>query len=320
MELSSPTSMISSSRESVAASNCPVCASPIIKVYRDDGADRGLAASDLGSSRKSVGHGQILRCQECGFGFRSYRPSEEELAGLYRELDPGVYEKESVGRRRTARRHLEIVTRYVSRGRLLDVGCASGAFLRCAADQGFEVTGVEPSSVLCTQSQQELRERATILCCDLQSADLPPASMDALTLWDVLEHVPIPLTFLQLCVSLVRPGGYVVANVPDLESWQARLLGKRWPLLLAEHLNYFSRKSLKLAGQTCRLQAVRFGRRPSSFSLDYVLYRLAQHKVPGASKGHSLVKGAALGSISIPAYLGETYVVWKREENIRGTV
>jgi len=294
------------------ASACLVCANIAVELYRDDNADRALTSSDLGSSRRTVSHGKILRCSACGFGFRAWRPSADELASLYRELDPLVYEKESTGRNRTARRHLKIVTNYVPRGRLLDVGCASGAFLSCAVEQGFEVIGVEPSRILCSKAQERLRGRGTILCCDLQNADLAEASMDALTLWDVLEHVPDPLAFLGRCAALVRPGGYVVANVPDLESWQARVLGGRWPLLLAEHLNYFSRKSLALAGEICQLHAVRFGRRPSSFSLEYILHRLRQHHLPGATVGHAMMRNRALGSVSIPAYLGESYVVWKR--------
>jgi 2-polyprenyl-3-methyl-5-hydroxy-6-metoxy-1,4-benzoquinol methylase len=296
-----------------AGSACLVCANTDVELYSDD-TDRGLTPSDLGSSRNNVSHGKILRCRACGFGFRAWRPSEEELASLYRELDPAVYERESPGRMHTARRHLGIVRSCVSHGRVLDVGCASGNFLSCAADEGWQVVGVEPSSVLCAKAQDRLRGRGTVLCCSLQNAGLAEASMDVVTLWDVLEHVRDPLAFLRLCASLVVPGGYVVANVPDLKSWQARLLGKRWPLLLAEHLNYFTRKSLALAGEARQLRTVRFGRRPASFSLDYVLFRLAQHHLPGAAICHSLVRGNALGAISIPAYLGESYVVWKRLE------
>jgi len=302
------------------ATACPVCANSDVEVYRDDDdKDRSLTSSDLGSSRKSVFHGKILRCRACGFGFRAWRPSAPELESLYRELDPVIYERESSGRVRTAQRHLEIVRKHISGGRVLDVGCASGAFLSCAADDGWEVAGVEPSRVLCAKAQERLRGRGTVLSCSLENAELAKGSMDLLTLWDVLEHVPAPIEFLRHCASLVKPGGFVVANVPDLESWQARLLGERWPLLLAEHLNYFTRESLALTGEANDLEVIRFGRRPASFSLDYVLHRLAQHDFPGAAIGHSVVRACGLGGASIPAYLGESYVVWKRLKTSGGT-
>ncbi len=304
-------------RERKEPKSCPVCASALVTLYRDDSAEGALTASDLGSSRQRISHGRILRCRECGFAFRTYRPSADELASLYRDLDPAMYERESDGRLRTAKRHLEIVKTCASHGRLLDVGCASGAFLACAADDGFEIMGIEPSSVLCAKAQERLRGRGRFYCSTLQDADIKDGSMNVVTLWDVLEHVPDPLDFLRRSASLVKPGGWVVANVPDLETWQARWLGERWPLLLAEHLSYFSRKSLALAGDEADLQVVRFGRRASSFSLKYVLHRLAQHNFPGAGIGHSLVDRVGLGSFTIPAFLGESYVVWQRRESAR---
>ena len=298
--------------ETVAApAACPLCASQDLEIYSDD-EDRQLVASDLGSSRQNVSHGKILRCRTCRFAFRQSRPAEDELSALYRELDPKVYERESRGRRNTAQRHLKIVQRYTAGGRLLDVGCASGAFLRRAADAGWSVVGVEPAKVLCAKAKETLRGRGEVLCLTLQQASLPASSFDALTLWDVLEHVPEPREFLKHCASLLKPGGYLFANVPDLDSLQARLLRERWPLLLAEHLNYFNRRSLKLCGELAQLQWIDFGRRPASFSLEYVLYRLAQHRVPGASLGHKVTGKSFLGGICIPAFLGESYGVWTR--------
>jgi 2-polyprenyl-3-methyl-5-hydroxy-6-metoxy-1,4-benzoquinol methylase len=81
----------------------------------------------------------------------------------------------------------------------------------------------------------------------LEQAGLAQDSFDAITLWDVLEHVSDPVATLIRCRTLLKAGGFVFLNVPDLDSLQARILGKSWPLLLAEHLNYFNRPSLKLA-------------------------------------------------------------------------
>lgn len=290
---------------------CPLCSRQDVETYSDD-RGRQLAASNLGSSRQDVSHGKILRCRTCGFGFRQLRPTDEELSRLYRQLDPEVYERETRGRLRTAQRHLKIVQRYVAGGRLVDVGCASGSFLRCAADAGWSVVGVEPAQTLCAKAKQLLSGRGDILCTSLQQAGLAPSSFDALTLWDVLEHVPDPLEFMKYCASLLKPGGYLFANVPDLDSRQARFLGERWPLLLAEHLNYFNRRSLKFCGERAQLQWVDFGRRPASFSLEYVFYRLAQHHVLGATLSHRMVSGNFLGGISVPVFLGESYGVWSR--------
>ncbi|MBI4538192.1 MAG: class I SAM-dependent methyltransferase [Gemmatimonadetes bacterium] len=290
---------------------CPVCGSAGTRLYVD-GEDRGLVPSSLGSSRTEVSPGRVLRCRTCELGFRQLRPSEEELARLYRRLDGSVYGLEEGARSRTAERHLAIVRHYVRVGRLLDVGCASGMFLRLAAEGGWSVVGIEPAETLAERGKEVLQGRGEILCATLQEASLPAASFDVVTLWDVLEHVPDPVSFLRSSGELLKPGGLLFANVPDLDSLEARLLGARWPLLLPEHLNYFNRGSLKLCGDSAGLTLMRFGRRSASFSIRYVMFRLAQHRVPGAGVGYRIASRSGIGSVLIPVRLGELYGVWRR--------
>src|SRR5438105_414530 len=211
---------------------CPICGSERQALYLDDGAEI-VTADEFGSSRKTVSHGRILRCCSCGFGFRQVRPNERELARLYRQMDSTVYEAESAGRLKTATRHMKMVERYARPGRLLDVGCASGLFLSLAHRTGWQVTGVEPSEVLFRKAEAALKDIGEVYCQTLEAANLPAGSFDALTLWDVLEHVPDPLGFLQTCRDLLRPGGLLFLNIPNLDSLESKLLVSRWPLLLA---------------------------------------------------------------------------------------
>jgi len=291
---------------------CPLCGSSNADVYRDN-EDQRLSYAALGPSRVDVSPGRILRCRVCLFGFRHMRAGDEELSQLYHELDSSVYQSEFRGRSKTAVRHLTIVHRYLSSGRLVDVGCASGLFLRCAADAGWQVTGVEPSRAICDEARRTLSGRGELICATLQESGLPMSSFDAVTMWDVLEHVRNPVQFMSACGSLLKPGGHLFVNVPDLDSLQARVLGAHWPLLLPEHLNYFNRKSLRLCGDRAKLTWLRFGRRRAYFSLEYVFYRLAQHQSPGAAIGYQLMSRNAIGRTLIPVSLGELYGVWRRE-------
>jgi SAM-dependent methyltransferase len=134
-------------------------------------------------------------------------------------------------------------------------GVRRDRFLAAAAEAGWAVTGVEPLEVLASYAKEALRGRGEVHCSTLQEANLG-RSFDALTFWDVLEHVTEPLAFLADCAGLLKPGGYLFANLPDIGSIQARLLGDRWPLLLAEHLNCFDRSTLKLCGEKAGLQWV----------------------------------------------------------------
>jgi len=238
------------------------------------------------------------------------RSNTEEMASVYRKMDVGVYESELDGRLATAAHHLSIVSRFAKTGRILDVGCASGLFLSAARKAGWNIAGVEPSENLFAKAAAALGREAELYCATLEHTPLAAGSFDAVTLWDVLEHVPQPLEFLRTCASLLKPGGHLFLNVPDLDSPEARVLGRRWPLLLAEHLNYFNRQSLRFCGEKAGLKWIAFGRRPASFSIGYILFRLAQHRIPGTVLLRKLAGKA--GRIRVPLYLGEVYGVWTR--------
>jgi SAM-dependent methyltransferase len=252
---------------------------------------------------------------ECGLGFRHKRPADDELSALYRDMDVQVYQSEIAGRARTAATHLKIVQRYSPTGNLLDIGCASCLFLSCAADAGWKVVGLEPSKDLCRRGQDNLGNRGEVICATLQEARLPSMSFDVLTAWDVLEHVPDIADFMRRCAVLLRQGGYLFVNVPDLDSAPSKLLGARWPLLLPEHLNYFNRNTLKLCGERAGLTCLGFGRRMASFSIRYVFSRVDQHGLPGATVVQSLAHLLGIEDVLIPVPLGELWCVWNKARN-----
>jgi SAM-dependent methyltransferase len=293
------------------ASKCPLCGSTNIKLHLE-GTPHALDPMAFGSSRRELSFGRILRCEVCNLGFSETRPAEDQLMNLYRQLDVTVYEAEAPGRTRTAQRHLSILRRYAAQpGRLLDVGCASGRFLSACADAGWEVVGLEPSQALSELAKRLLQDRAEILPVTLQEATFDPSCFDAVTMWDVLEHVPYPSEFLRKAATLLKPGGFLLANVPNLDSLQARFWRSRWPLFLPEHLNYFNRQSLALCGEQSGVQLVAFGSRPVNFSVGYILYRASQH-IPQFSRFHGFVSTSAIANWVVPVWMGELYAVWNK--------
>jgi len=287
---------------------CPLCGESETSLYLD-GAEESLTASNIGSSRTPISCGRILRCPRCTFGFRRFRPTEDQLASLYRAADDRVYDAEREGRLRVAERHARLASRYQpTPGRLLDIGCASGAFLGVMAAGGWNVEGVEPSREHFADASKMLAGRARLQECTLQEARFSQ-SFDLVTAWDVLEHVPNPIEFLGLCAALVRPGGHLLLNVPDLDSVQSRLLGSRWPLLLAEHLNYFNRASLRFCAERAGFAWLASGRRSVSFSLKYISYRLSQHSFPSAGFVSRWMESSGLGGVTVPIRMGERFAV-----------
>ena len=151
-----------------------------------------------------------------------------------------------------------------------------------------------------------------------EKAPLAANSFDAITLWDVLEHMADPIAVLKKAARLLRPGGILALNVPNIESLIAKLMGSRWPLLLTEHLYYFSPSSLRLLLERSGFSVAGFHLHPVYFSVGYLLHRLAQHPLPGAQLAANLACRLALQNCTVPLLMGEVTVVAYRHLEVRG--
>lgn len=136
-------------------------------------------------------------------------------------------------------------------GRLLDVGCNYGHFLREARDYGWDVTGVEPGERLRAAALDAVADR--VVGSVAEAAGRGPYS--AITLWDVLEHVDDPGPFLDELVALLAPDGRMLVRVPDARALAVG--GVRGQLYLTlchptnpeEHPHHYSPQSLRLLAQ-----------------------------------------------------------------------
>lgn len=294
--------------DEATASKCPVCGGGDTGVHVDS-RSVALTPRTIGSSRAEVSVGVVLRCRNCGHGFREGSFSDSELAALYESMDVGSYEAEETFRLATARRHLDLIrsVNHLDKGRrLLDVGCASGLFLEQAMRSGWIVAGAEPNKDLVAKADERLGA-GKVQCATLAEAQLEPGSFDVITAWDVLEHMSNPAAFLRQCARLLRSGGALWLKVPDIESLQARWMRARWPVYLPEHLGYFTRKSLALCARDAGLRVAHVGRGSVTFSAGYVFLRLTQHKIPFSSVVRVIVQRGGLANVPISLRLGEIY-------------
>jgi hypothetical protein len=100
----------------------------------------------------------------------------------------------------------------------------------------------------------------------VHDADVQPGSLDAITFWDVLEHVTDPVADLTRACTLLRPGGVLALTVPDSANLVARASGRRWfgYKTAGEHLQFFTAASLSMALRSAGL-SVRT-RRPTTWA------------------------------------------------------
>jgi 2-polyprenyl-3-methyl-5-hydroxy-6-metoxy-1,4-benzoquinol methylase len=142
---------------------------------------------------------------------------------------------------------------FVPAGRLLDVGCGSGDFLWAMRARGWRVKGVEPDP----EAARLARERycLEVTTGTLEGAALPAASVDAMTLSNVIEHVPDPVALLRECGRVLRPGGKLVVETPNLQSFGHRRFGASWRgLEVPRHFFLFSRRALRACAEKAGLE------------------------------------------------------------------
>lgn len=130
----------------------------------------------------------------------------------------------------------------LSPGKLLDVGSGTGVFAKTMAGRGWKVLGLEPNPTAALQSQLS---GVTVLKSELDSADLPSRSFDAITLIHVLEHVSSPRAVISTCERVLGVDGVLVVAVPNFDSPTRRFFGRLWyPLDVPRHLTHFNLESL----------------------------------------------------------------------------
>ena len=204
-----------------------------------------------------------VRCRHCGLVYQNPQLTPDELAPFY----PGDYGAHREGGRRRIpvlgfldkdtriESRCRAVMRYASGGRVLDVGCATGTFLEGMRRRGWEVRGVEPSARAAALCRQKLG--LEVQASTLDAAQLESASFNLVTMWNVLEHVNDPQQTLRRVHDVLRPGGLLVAAVPNTESLDIRVFGRYWAGYdVPRHLFVFTPENLTRMVEAAGLEVI----------------------------------------------------------------
>jgi SAM-dependent methyltransferase len=257
--------------------NCPLCGADDFKLRF--AARRGPGESAAGqryccTSPFLASYGEIVQCRRCRMIFSNPRPLPGEINRRYREVVDPLYVEETPARERTFARQLRRLQRFAAPpGKLLDIGCYTGIFMRLAAAAGWKVTGLELSAWAAAIARRsgagEVVER------ELDKAGLELEGFDAITLWDVVEHLGDPLAMLKQVHGLLKPGGIVALSTHRIDSAAARLAGRRYPFLMDMHLVHFSRPTLERLLHESGFAVLAWERHRRVLHLGYLLERLA---------------------------------------------
>jgi len=191
----------------------------------------------------------IYRCESCGLGraeTSGFDPRAYYTGGYFsgqcRDGYSDYRAAEPILRREFAR-SVEFVHRFCRGGKLLDLGCAYGFFLK-EAHRYFDGSGIE----LAEEAAEHCRRSGlNVLSGVADEANMRRVGhVDVITLFDVIEHLPHPHETLALCDRYLKPGGIIVITTGDFASPVARFAGVNWRLMTPpQHLWFFTKESFR---------------------------------------------------------------------------
>jgi SAM-dependent methyltransferase len=183
--------------------------------------------------------GDLYECLRCGLWFK-YPFLSEEVVAQYYESSPATFAWGSGG----VRHDFEIVSAFLQRqfpsgAEILDFGCYRGRFLS-ELPGAFGKKGIEPSQEAAEGARQAGIE---IIGKDLSALKGTDFQFDAVTLFDVFEHLTDPLGTLDMLFERVRPGGALCVVTGRADFWLFRSVG---PLFyyacMPEHVCFLTHK------------------------------------------------------------------------------
>lgn len=219
----------------------------------------------------------LVECGACRLRITQDVPGREAIGAYYQSDDYISHTNRSAGligrlyrlvRKRTLAQKRRLIESRTSlqRGRLLDVGSGTGAFVQEMKGAGWEVTGLEPD-------EGARRVAAEVHQARLQPLEdffaLPVSGFDAITLWHVLEHVHDLEAYMAQLKKLLREKGRLFIAVPNYTSADAGLFGEFWAAWdVPRHLYHFSPASIEALVKKSGL--ILLEKRPMWFDSYYV--------------------------------------------------
>lgn len=176
----------------------------------------------------------FVRCRICGLIFQNPRPTDQEMKSHY----PAEYTPyhplvsstsrihqwlENYGQKKRCR----LVLQAKAGGALLDVGCANGVFLKAMQRYpGWSLSGLEINAEVAAAAHQQTG--LPVYAGELEAAHFPTAAFDAITFWDVFEHIAQPGKVLTELNRILKPDGYLFFRLPNGNSRDVDMFGPHW--------------------------------------------------------------------------------------------
>ncbi|MBK7883995.1 MAG: class I SAM-dependent methyltransferase [Chitinophagaceae bacterium] len=222
---------------------CPLCGSVNIQ--------HQLTVKDHTVSRQDF---DIWQCTGCTGRFTQNIPAESDIGPFYKSDSYISHTNTKTGlinwlyhqvRKKTLRSKRNIITKATGlrNGKVLDIGCGTGAFLNTMKHFGWSVTGLEPDAdarKIAAELYQVSPQLPEVLF------DFPSLTYNAVTMWHVLEHVHNLHGYLKQISNVLKDDGVLFIAVPNYTAKDAQIYQEHWAAYdVPRHLYHFSPNSMK---------------------------------------------------------------------------
>jgi SAM-dependent methyltransferase len=228
--------------------HCPCCSGTHLMVIKtSDHSNSSVPRNNFSASSSAQLTSGLSECTDCALVFVSQIPNESDLLEAYSDNLEEIHSSENMNRIKSFKRvfnWLKTNSMYLNNeiNYIADIGCASGAFLLCAENEGLETIGFEPSKTLAGMAQTEYG--LNVINGVFSSSQFSERKLDMVTLWDVLEHIAKPNSLIKQISASLKPRGLLLVNIPLIDSLAARILRNSWPFYLDVHVLYFKKRTL----------------------------------------------------------------------------
>ena len=199
------------------------------------------------------GEFQVVRCSVCGLLRTNPRPTASSMGAYYPDhyapylgTKTSAHPPAQAAWRRYARRWAESNAQRLPAlppGRVLELGCASGAFLRGLVSAGWQGAGIEYSSSAAENARQA---GLVVHTGSVETAPEPAVPYDLIVAWMVFEHLHDPLGTLRMLHRWSQPGAWLVLSVPNAAALEFKLFRQHWyALQLPTHLYHYTPTTLR---------------------------------------------------------------------------
>jgi len=195
----------------------------------------------------------ISECLECGFRFTNPRPKEEYIYKYYQSKD---YISHSSTKKGIINKVYHLVRHYqfykkrsiihkisnIKKGKILDIGCGTGDFLKYMHSSGWETDGVETDKGAKLVAEKNIGKKIEKSLDHIKEEK----KYDVISMWHVLEHVYNTKDYLKKINKLLKKDGVLVVGVPNCASYDAKKYKENWVAYdLPIHLSHFQKNNIK---------------------------------------------------------------------------